>query len=120
MLESSANHPSVIIFGFLNEGASDHPYSVMPYKELADEIRAVDPTRLVGWASSVTTRDLAWDFADVIGFNNYEGWYPTTTALEVEDLKYIPHVWTYFHNWVVENFPGKPLIASEFGAGGTL
>jgi len=120
MAWASANHPSVIIYGFLNEGASDHPASVSAYMALADAVRAVDPTRLVGWASSVTTRDLAWEFADVIGFNDYTGWYPTTQPADIDDLKYLPSIWSYYHSWVADKFPGKPLIASEFGAGGQL
>jgi len=117
MMESSASHPSVIIYGFLNEGMSAHPLSVGTYRELAQEVRDLDPTRLVGWASSVTIRDLAWEFADVIGFNDYSGWYRSNVDATVEDFKYVPQVWHYLHDWAVENFPGKPVIASEFGAG---
>uniref|UniRef100_A0A7S4PW02 Beta-glucuronidase n=1 Tax=Alexandrium monilatum TaxID=311494 RepID=A0A7S4PW02_9DINO len=118
MTESSVNHPSVIIYGFLNEGQSAHPGSVPAYQELAAEVRACDPTRLVGWASSVTIRDLAWEFADVVGFNDYNGWYPTTEKATVEGLASVPSVWKYYRDWVDEHYPGKPLIASEFGAGG--
>jgi len=118
MTESSSNHPSVIIYGFLNEGQSADPRSVPAYGELAAEVRARDPTRLVGWASSVTIRDLAWEFADVVGFNDYNGWYPTTEPASVEGLRSVPNVWKFYREWVDEHFPGKPLIASEFGAGG--
>ena len=117
MMESSANHPSVIIYGFLNEGMSAHPWSVGAFEALSNEVRTHDPTRLVGWASSMTIRDLAWEFADVIGFNDYTGWYRSNVDATVETLKDIPYVWKFYHDWVVEHFPGKPLIASEFGAG---
>merc|ERR1711924_15484 len=117
MVASSANHPSVIIFGFLNEGMSAHPASISAYKELAQEVRTHDSTRLVAWASSMTIRDLAWEYADVIGFNDYTGWYRSNVDATMDDLKHVPGVWPYYHEWVQENFPGKPLVASEFGAG---
>eukprot|EP00928_Gymnodinium_smaydae_P015888 TRINITY_DN15905_c0_g1_i1.p1 TRINITY_DN15905_c0_g1~~TRINITY_DN15905_c0_g1_i1.p1 ORF type:complete len:357 (-),score=66.66 TRINITY_DN15905_c0_g1_i1:345-1415(-) len=117
MMTASANHPSVILYGFLNEGMSAHPYSVEAYKELARTVRAYDSTRLVAWASSMTIRDLTWDFADVIAFNDYTGWYRSNVDATVESLQDVPYTWKFYHDWVVENYPGKPLIASEFGAG---
>merc|ERR1712060_958938 len=37
---------------------------------------------------------------------------------DIDDFKVIPYVWRHYHDWVVGTFPGKPLIATEFGAGG--
>ena len=44
------------------------------YERLAGYVRALDPTRLVTWASSVTLRDRTLAYADVISFNDYSGW----------------------------------------------
>merc|ERR1719247_3695180 len=78
LLQHSASHPSVVLVGFLNEMLHAGDERAAPYYErLAGYVRALDPTRLVTWASSVTLRDRTLAYADVISFNDYSGWYPT-------------------------------------------
>ncbi|CAD7922077.1 unnamed protein product [Amoebophrya sp. A25] len=120
MVFHSQNHPSVVIFGFLNEGHSSQEESKEIYDYLAnDVIRKWDlGGRLVSWASSSRFHDVNWDNADFLSFNSYEGWYPTTEAVSVEALQTIPEIWDFSAAWAQDHFPGKPLICSETGAGG--
>ncbi|CAJ1370791.1 unnamed protein product [Effrenium voratum] len=108
---ASINHPSVIIWGFLNEGAADTPAARPAYARLAALARALDPLRLVAWASRHKTRDVTLDLADLIAFNDYPGWYDSS-VLE------IPSTWLKYAEWARASHPGKPLLLAEAGAGG--
>ena len=76
MVRASINHPSVILWGFLNECASDQPESMAPIRRLANAIREEDPTRLVTFATHKPFGDLNLDVVDVVSVNQYPGWYP--------------------------------------------
>ncbi|MEL7976308.1 glycoside hydrolase family 2 TIM barrel-domain containing protein [Isoptericola sp. F-RaC21] len=72
------NHPSVILWGLQNESEID-PDGAPVYRawlrDMKDAILALDlQHRPVTWASS-TTDDPAFDIADVIGFNEYFGYF---------------------------------------------
>merc|ERR1712211_117467 len=75
MLDSSFNHPSVILWGFFNEGYSDDIASEPSYAAMANAFRSRDPSRLVTWSSNRHERDRCLKHADVISFNDYPGWY---------------------------------------------
>ncbi|GAA4313075.1 hypothetical protein GCM10023086_33870 [Streptomyces venetus] len=101
------NHPSVILWGLQNESEID-PEGAPVYRAwLADmkaAVKAVDLTaRPVTWASN-TSNDPAFDLADVIGFNEYFGYFygkdadlgPTLDAVHAK-------------------YPGKPILITENG-----
>ena len=99
-----ANHPSVIMWCLQNESEVDN----VTYRAwIADMKRAVhraDPQRRpVTWASS-TSWDPAFDLADVVGFNEYFGYFYGKD----EDLG------TTLDK-VAENHPGKPILITENG-----
>ncbi len=84
MVESGANHPSVIIWAFINEGASQVEAARHVYSTLAQTIRTADPSRLVSYAScrhehkslhEYQTLDQCFEFADLISVNLYPGWW---------------------------------------------
>ncbi|MFC7596544.1 glycoside hydrolase family 2 protein [Terrabacter sp. GCM10028922] len=72
------NNPSVIVWGLQNESEIDGggaPVYRAWLKDMKDAVKAVDlQDRPVTWASS-TTNDPAFDLADVIGFNEYFGYF---------------------------------------------
>merc|ERR1719199_1962629 len=47
MLDTSFNHPSVILWGFFNEGKSDDSNATASYAKMATAFRSRDPTRLI-------------------------------------------------------------------------
>ena len=74
MVRASFNHPSVIIFAFMNEFASGSK----PGKALADKliaaIKAEDSGRLVTYACCHNMNDIANANTDLVSFNTYPGW----------------------------------------------
>ncbi|CAE7606314.1 uidA [Symbiodinium natans] len=121
MAAASVNHPSVIFFGFFNEGRSDDPSPATEaaYRGMASRLRERSRgTRLISWGSSTTIGDRYLRFADVCSFHHYPAWYPTTAPGDLEEVKGIPLIWEAYANFVEENFPSKPLLITEAGAGG--
>ncbi|MBN2450682.1 MAG: beta-galactosidase [Lentisphaeria bacterium] len=119
LVRNGVNHPSVILWAFLNEADSSSPQALPLYRRLTRAIREEDPSRLVSYASNRTTKDLCLDLVDVIALNGYPGWIgpvdwdtPSTAAIAP------------FTRRLTEFFSGdspladKPLIFSEIGACG--
>jgi len=75
MLDRDFNHPSIILWGFFNEGQSDNNATTPSYAAMAGTFRGRDPTRLVTWADNRGNRGKAYQYADVISNNYYPGWY---------------------------------------------
>ncbi len=68
------NHPSIILWGFLNEGCSDTETGRALYRELAATLRRVDQTRLLSFASNRHQHDLCFELVDVMAMTLYPGW----------------------------------------------
>ena len=123
MVKNSVNHPSVILWGFLNECCSNKEGARNLYGSLAGVIKEVDPAFLVSYASNQTAAsgermDRCFDFADVISMNIYPGW------IDSQDCFKEPTEW--IENSVKEkatiaereDLTDKPLILTEIGACG--
>jgi beta-glucuronidase len=102
------NRASVILWSVANETNESEPRLVF-LKKLLEKTKAVDPTRLTTAAllakegkSEFSLEDPLGEFVDVMGCNEYIGWY-TLPAELAPGIK-----WTSKYN--------KPLIMSEFGA----
>jgi beta-glucuronidase len=115
MVRASWNHPSVIIWGFLNEAWSDKEYVRPIFEESVSTIRAMDPSRLVSFASMLPFRDKQFDLMDIISLNIYPGWY---NAEGVENpLSLIrPHIEKCVAYLDEQGWKDKPIIISEIGA----
>lgn len=117
MVRESINHPSVVLWGFLNEGDSSSPQARPLYQKLADTIRENDSSRLVTFASNRYELDVCLEFADVISMNVYPGWYGTTCD-KPDQTDLIPACIERFAKLVNQpEYSDKPLIMSEIGAG---
>ena len=91
MLKNSMNHPSVIMFGYLNENRSDLPCCRELIGNLSALILKTDPSRLVTFATCNFYADKALEFVDVVSTNLYPGWYGNTfddidTVIKIETL----------------------------------
>ncbi|CAN5386716.1 beta-glucuronidase [soil metagenome] len=117
MVATSYNHPSIIIWGFLNESASDteHPRAV--FEKTVATLRQMDPSRLVSYATNVPTGDKFLHLADVISLNLYPGWYECEG---VEDPIGLigPYLRRTLESLDERGFGDKPVILSEIGAEG--
>jgi len=105
------NRASVILWSIGNE-TPVLPARTEFMSKLAAEVRELDPTRLITAASdhversaplTRTVNDPLGEFLDVIGVNEYLGWYEGSP----EDVAQAQWKTPY----------GKPIIISEFGAG---
>jgi len=113
MLDRDTNHPAIIMWGFFNEAQSDVPQACPAYKAMSDTFHGRDPTRLVTWADNRLTKGLCYEHADVISNNAYPGWYTDSSSTAAA-------FWERQAAWVAENYPTKPFIISETGAGAIL
>jgi beta-glucuronidase len=108
MIRRDRNKASVILWSVSNE-TPNNPTRTRFLTNLANEARKLDSTRLITSAlnsehiegSTATLNDPFVDALDVIGVNEYIGWY--TGAPEDADKMH----------WIL---PEKPVIMSEFGA----
>jgi len=104
------NRASVIIWSIGNENAdTDSRLSFM--SKLAQRVRELDNSRLVSAAclikhDKLLIEDRLVDFLDVIGFNEYYGWYDP-------DFDKLPKI-------LANSNPDKPVIISEFGGDARL
>ncbi|MFA6286016.1 MAG: glycoside hydrolase family 2 TIM barrel-domain containing protein [Opitutaceae bacterium] len=117
MVRASVNHPSIILWGFLNEAGSDQDYVCQAFGETAATLRSLDPSRLVTYASMFALTDKYYHLADVISLNVYPGWYGCEGVENPLDL-IAPHYNQCFAHIDRAGFADKPVIISEIGAEG--
>lgn len=110
MIDAHYNHPSVYIWGILNECASDSEYGKSCYEKQFSLIRALDRSRPCSFASCKIKTDLCFGLCDVVSYNIYPLWYHDTPPAEyLADL----------YDWVqTTEGRGKPFLVTEIGAGG--
>jgi beta-glucuronidase len=110
MVTSHRNHPAIIVWGLLNECASDSDAGRALYAEQIAQIRAMDPSRPVTFASHHRERDRCLDLADIVSLNLYPLWYTDEDPKALLDAAVA---------WAARlGGPGKPLLITEFGADG--
>ena len=110
MILNHYNHPSIFIWGILNECASETIFGRSCYEKQFDLIRKMDDTRPCTFASCKFFQDICFDLPDVISCNLYPGWYVDKPVKDYLDEVY---------GWIEEDGKGKgkPFIVSEIGAG---
>ena len=117
MVRDSFNHPSVILWGFLNEASSDHPDSRAVYERLVAAIKEQDLSRPVTFASNVPFSERNFDLADFVSVNMYPGWY-SPADMGTRPLHAIaPQIDKVLDHLKSIGMSGKPMLISEIGAG---
>ena len=110
MIRDHINHPSILIWGILNECASETEYGRECYRKQYELIQRLDPSRPRSSASCKFMTDICLDLPDIVSYNLYPEWYVEKTSSE----------------WVAENYDwvqnesggaGKPFLVTEIGAG---
>lgn len=110
MIEAHYNHPSIYIWGILNECASHTEYGKECYRKQFDLIRSLDSTRPCSFASCQFKTDISFGLPEVVSYNIYPLWYHDTPPAEyLADL----------YDWVQKDTEGagKPFLVTEIGAG---
>lgn len=118
-VRGSRNHPSVVIWGFLNEcGSNTEAWRAVVEKSVR-QVRALDPTRLVSFASMFATSDLCFDLVDLISITTYPGWYGCED--HPDPLSLIePRIDLILEHLKKTGQAEKPMILSEIGAAESL
>ena len=111
MIPAHYNHPSIYIWGILNECASETEYGRGCYQRQFNLIRSLDTSRPCSFASCKIKTDICLDLPDVVSYNIYPLWYHDTPVEEYLDDLY---------QWVQRETEGagKPFLVTEIGAGG--
>jgi len=117
MVGASHNHPSVVIWGFLNEAATDADYVRAIFEETVSTLRSLDGSRLVSYASMFGKTDRHFDLADIISLNIYPGWYGCEGIGDPLEL-IAPEMDECFRSVDERGFGNKPVLISEIGAEG--
>jgi beta-glucuronidase len=114
MIRRSINHPSIIIWGFLNEAATDH-HACRPFiEETVRDLRTMDSSRLIALATRVPMEDLCYDLLDLVCVNIYPGWYGCQD--HPDPLSLIrPRIAEILAHLRDSGFSDKPFILSEIG-----
>lgn len=109
MITNHYNHPSIIIWGILNECDGTDEYGRECYALQFEQIKRLDSTRPTTAATFKYFDDLCYDLPDIVSINIYPRWYNNREPLE-EFNQIKEHINTH-------GGAGKPLLISECGAG---
>ena len=145
MVKQGMNHPSIIVWGIENEVnyySSYAAYYQQPsveelgefMQELAETVKTIDPTRLVGEAeidnSEYSDQTASWTTADsdidVVGFNIYTGWYSRVYgATEANKLNRIVDAFkssiaNYQNKFNTASEGTASYVLTEYGAGANV
>ncbi len=108
MIENHYNHPSIIVWGILNECASDTPEGREMYKKQYEQINSLDNSRPTTSATCRYFTDICLDMPDIASLNIYSEWYFQDKPYEKDFKDTI--------DWMRKSGAAdKPIIMSEFG-----
>ena len=114
MINNHYNHPSIIIWAILNECASNEPEGREHYKRQLEQIRRMDGSRPVTYATCHHFSDICLDLADIISVNIYTGWYDNDGLKGGNER--VLEKFLEEKEWIEKSgAEGKPIIISEFG-----
>ena len=110
MIRDHFNHPSIYIWGILNECASETEYGKECYAAQYALIKELDPSRPRSSASCRFFNDICLGIPEVVSYNIYPKWYHDTPVAEYLDQIY---------DWIQKDTEGsgKPFLITEIGAG---
>ena len=108
MIENHYNHPSIIIWGILNECAAETEEGRRMYVKQYEQIKSMDTSRPTTSATCRHFTDICLDLPDVVSFNMYSGWYKDCPIDQRNDQEI---------EWIKKSGgDNKPIIVSELGA----
>lgn len=115
MIDCHWNHPSIIMWGCLNECDSVSRDGAREHARVLRLMKKLDPHRPVTFASNKGQREQVLAEVDIVSWNLYPAWYgggPEAVEPRVRELL------KWQHSPKSRGGKGKPVIISEFGAGG--
>lgn len=118
MVRASFNHPSVIIYAFLNECGSHKKECKTLVDALVKEIRSADSGRLITFACNVVDKDICHENTDLVAFNAYPGTIPARPGTPKELRDYVKKDFDHTVQRFRKRYPEKPIMISESGCAG--
>ena len=118
MVRASFNHPSVVIFAFMNEFASNRPEGKSLADELIRVIKAEDSGRLVTFACCNNANEISNENTDLVAFNTYPGWIGSDAGTPEKLRKLISENVAKVVADYRRRYPDKPIMVSEMGTCG--
>jgi len=118
MVRASFNHPSVIIYAFLNECNGELPEVKTLVDRLVDTIRAENSGRLISFAANVIEKDISCANVDLVSFNAYPGTIPAQPGTPADLKRKVEERFNSAVRIFRERYPDKPIMISESGCGG--
>lgn len=115
MVDWHFNRPSIIMWGCLNECDSVSPAGRKEHARVLKLLKKLDPSRPVTFASNKAENDVCLDLVDIVSWNRYDGWYGGEPENVMPNLE---KILKWLHSPASKGGSGKPVIMSEFGAGG--
>jgi len=109
MIRFDWNHPCIFVWGLGNEIPTSDPASVSFFKEARALATELDPSRPASFIDNQevpSSDNQVMAYADFTSCNIYRGWY-------TQGLETMPSIL----DAIAKNFPGKPILMTEFGAG---
>lgn len=115
MTGRSYNHPCIVVWGFLNEAATDAPEAYRPiFEKSKGYLRAHGGNRLIACASNRMKADLFFEQGDIVCVNFYPGWYGAED--HPDPISLIPeHFADFFEHLKGRGLDNKPFLISEIG-----
>lgn len=109
MIHSHYNHPSIFVWGILNECASHEPEGARMHQKQFDQIKSLDQSRPVTFACDKHFKCLCLDMTDIVSLNVYYNWYHgfDVKGQMLKELDWVNDTTSY----------KRPVIISEFGGG---
>lgn len=117
MVRKSYNHPSVVIWAFLNEFDSACDEGVALCRRLVETIREEDTTRPISFACNRETSDRCVPLVDIASWNTYPGWIDASDGPQPEE-RIAPNRDVLVEHFLKNRKPGAPLFVSEMGCCG--
>ena len=118
MVRASFNHPSVIIYGFLNECGSQKASVKTLVDKLIATIKAEDAGRLVTFACNIIDDDISCANVDLVSINAYPGTIPAAPGTPAQLKAKVDARFTSAIARFRKLYPEKPIMVSESGCGG--
>ncbi len=111
MIENHINHPSIFIWGLLNECITNTEFGRECHKKQIELIRSLDSSRPVSYAglAGLYKTDMCLDLVDIVSYNLYPKWYENVSVKD-----YIGEFKEFISK---SDGKGKPILISEIGAG---
>jgi len=110
MMKWHIGHPSIVIWGCLNECSDTTRLGRRIYKKHIAQLKSLDASRPVTFASCRPFTSRCFDLADVVSLNLYYGWQDERKPCDM-----FPQVYARIRE---AGGRGKPVLISEFGASG--